>query len=83
MAKKRKREPMVMMRENDCVVWAFADEPLHDATRTKILDGPCPFCGKVAITSLPPRLLARETDGTTHLCHPLLDGCNHGFAEVV
>ena len=43
------------------------------------LDQACQFCGKRAIIELPPALRAEQTDGTTHVCHPLAGGCNHGF----
>lgn len=31
------------------------------------------------IVPLPPALLAKQPDSTTHVCHPTLGGCNHGF----
>lgn len=43
--------------------------------------GHCPLCGHLAICELPPVLLAKQTDGTTLVCHPLHGGCNHGFAR--
>lgn len=40
----------------------------------------CCMCGKVgAIIGLPPPLLAKQPDDTTHVCAPFLGGCNHGF----
>jgi hypothetical protein len=41
--------------------------------------GYCPDCGVLAITPLTPSLLAKQPDGTTHVCHPSYGGCNHGF----
>jgi len=41
--------------------------------------GACPLCGAHAIVELTPRLKALQPDGTTHVCHPGFDGCNHGF----
>jgi hypothetical protein len=43
-----------------------------------VLAGACPRCGRVALTELPPPVLAKQAHGTTHLCHPALGGCNHG-----
>jgi hypothetical protein len=40
----------------------------------------CPLCGVRAIVALPAVLLAEQPDDTTHVCHPSLGGCNHGFA---
>ena len=39
----------------------------------------CPKCGELAVVNLPPHELAKQKDGTTHVCHPALGGCNHGF----
>lgn len=40
----------------------------------------CPKCGAAStLTELPPPLRAIQPDGTTHVCHPALGGCNHGF----
>lgn len=40
----------------------------------------CPSCGVPrTVTELPPPLKAQQADGTTHVCHPSLGGCNHGF----
>lgn len=40
----------------------------------------CPFCTTYAVVKLTPAQLAQQPDGTTHVCHPTLGGCNHGFA---
>lgn len=41
----------------------------------------CPLCkAKASVVALDKETLAQQTDGTTHVCHPLLGGCNHGFA---
>jgi len=43
--------------------------------------GACPSCGAVeAICKLPPVLLSKQTDGTTHVCNPAHGGCNQGFS---
>lgn len=39
----------------------------------------CPLCGVLAVVDLSPHNLAKQDDGTTHVCHPVLGGCNHGF----
>lgn len=44
------------------------------------VEGPCQLCGAVAIVALPAPLLAQQPDDTTHVCHPVFGGCNHGFA---
>lgn len=46
-----------------------------------ILEPPCSKCGERAIIKLEGKLLAEQTDGTTHVCHPLAGGCNHGFSD--
>lgn len=43
--------------------------------------GTCPICGVRAIVPLPPCIAAEQHDGTTHVCHPGIGGCNHGFAD--
>jgi hypothetical protein len=43
-------------------------------------NGACPIClAPDAVVALPPPLLAVQPDRTTHVCHPALGGCNHGF----
>lgn len=49
-------------------------------TEADTLPFPCRFCGVQAIVALPPHLLTIQPDDTTHVCHPGLGGCNHGFA---
>lgn len=41
----------------------------------------CPKCFKLAVVKLPPWLKAEQPDDTTHVCHPVLNGCNHGFSQ--
>ncbi len=41
----------------------------------------CPLCGTSGVVALPPSLLARQPDDTSHVCHPGLGGCNHGFSS--
>lgn len=40
----------------------------------------CPICDTVAVVNLAPHELAKQPDETTHVCHPVLGGCNHGFS---
>lgn len=40
----------------------------------------CPMCSKIAVVNLAPHLLVKQFDCTTYICHPVLGGCNHGFA---
>jgi len=41
----------------------------------------CPKCGAFAICELTPEQRLAQPDDTTHVCHPLLGGCNHGFTD--
>lgn len=61
------------------VNWLIGDK----AFVCKVEQGGCPFCLAPAVTALPPPLLAEQSDGTTHVCHPALGGCNHGFVRAV
>lgn len=47
-----------------------------------VIPDKCPFCGKRRIVALPAPMAAGQYDGTTHVCHPSIGGCNHGFAIV-
>jgi hypothetical protein len=40
---------------------------------------PCPACRAVAVVRMGPELLEQQEDGTTHVCHPTIGGCNRGF----
>lgn len=41
----------------------------------------CNLCGtNLSVVELPAAVLAEQPDDTTHVCHPLLGGCNHGYA---
>jgi Zn ribbon nucleic-acid-binding protein len=42
----------------------------------------CPRCGVGAVLPLDAHKRAQQPDGTTHVCHPLIGGCNHGFTEA-
>lgn len=39
----------------------------------------CPACGVRAIVALSPAQRLAQPDDTSHVCHPALGGCNHGF----
>lgn len=41
----------------------------------------CPLCGVRAIVELTPAQRLSQPDDTTHVCHPALGGCNHGFTD--
>ena len=41
----------------------------------------CPLCGAYAIVELTPAQRLAQPDDTTHVCHPALQGCNHGFTD--
>lgn len=41
----------------------------------------CPLCGMDAVVPLDDETLAMQPDDTTHVCHPFIGGCNHGFAQ--
>lgn len=46
-----------------------------------VLPKACPMCGVAAVVELPAPILAEQPDETTHVCHPMAGGCNHGFAR--
>jgi hypothetical protein len=59
---------------------ALVIHPKHcDVWSSEDILGNCPQCGAFAIVELTPRLKAIQPDGTTHVCHPGFNGCNHGF----
>ena len=41
----------------------------------------CKLCGAEAIVELTPEQRLAQPDDTTHVCHPALGGCNHGFTD--
>lgn len=40
----------------------------------------CPLCGAEAVLLLDLSTRREQPDATVAVCHPLLGGCNHGFA---
>jgi len=47
--------------------------------KSTVIPQPCPMCGARAVIELPEAIRAEQPDETTHVCHPLQGGCNHGF----
>jgi len=47
---------------------------------SKVISIVCPMCGALAVVELPEAIKAKQPDGTTHVCHPIPGGCNHGFS---
>lgn len=39
----------------------------------------CPLCGAIAVLPLDDTTRAMQPDGTTHVCHPTLEGCSAGY----
>lgn len=61
------------------ILWITVDKEEYDCP---VLPDACPFCGEACIALLPLPLAAKQIDGTTHVCHPSIGGCNHGFRRV-
>jgi hypothetical protein len=61
------------------MTWLMADKT---AFRCPVLPNTCSFCGKKRIVVLPPPLAALQDDGTTHVCHPSIGGCNQGYEMI-
>lgn len=40
----------------------------------------CPSCSQPTVFRMLPEFIEAQTDGTTHVCHFYLGGCNMGFA---
>ena len=57
--------------------WTYEGTPHHST----VLAIPCPHCKAFALIVLPEALRKTQPDGTTHVCHPLAGGCNHGFTD--
>ena len=67
-----------------CVVTTPCISPFKEAMKQahrSITAKFCPLCGKQAVVNLAPHLLAKQPDNTTHVCHPVLGGCNQGFGR--
>lgn len=75
------------------VVWVIPPGPgCIDGEVCHLLDGrlyrcpveaTCMLCKKKAVVRLPTPIIVEQPDETTHVCHPELGGCGHGFAEVL
>ena len=57
-----------------CFAFRYRDKPYF-----VVVEQRCPLCGALAVVALPPAIKAEQPDATTHVCHPLAGGCNHGF----
>lgn len=42
----------------------------------------CTLCKVRAVVALTAKQLFEQPDDTTHVCHPSLGGCNHGFTAA-
>jgi hypothetical protein len=58
------------------IIWVMADK---QAFKCPVIPDACSTCGRRRIVVLPPPMAAQQTDGTTHVCHPSIGGCNQGF----
>jgi hypothetical protein len=58
------------------LIWVMSDRTAYKCPR---LPDACTSCGKRRIVVLPPPMAAQQPDGTTHVCHPSIGGCNQGF----
>jgi hypothetical protein len=67
---------------NDLFVEVSGNQMKEAWIVTKADAKPCPLCGALAVVELPQWLKDKQPDTTTHVCHPALDGCNHGFGPV-
>jgi hypothetical protein len=50
------------------------------AIHESVVSHKCPLCKHFAVVRLPEALQGLQPDDTTHVCHPSIGGCNHGFA---
>lgn len=60
----------------------FADPRVQAHLANVLARKLCPLCGAIAVVPLTPAQLAAQPDNTTHVCHPHLGGCNHGFGPA-
>lgn len=74
----RREDPRTLSFAVDGASEVFWIDPDGSEHKARAVD--CAKCGKRAVVALSPALLARQPDDTTHVCHPALDGCNHGFS---
>lgn len=62
------------------VTWCQVGEKPSKASIKSPVIAACQFCSKWAVVALPEGLKAVQPDDTTHVCHPILGGCNQGYA---
>jgi hypothetical protein len=64
-------------------VFGFLDDMITGRTAAPHCDAevarPCPSCRTRAVLPLDAATRAKQNDATTHVCHPVLGGCNQGF----
>jgi len=41
----------------------------------------CPMCRRFAVVPLTLKQRRKQPDNTTHVCHPVIGGCNQGFGR--
>ena len=69
------------MNIGDLLYWAHGRRGARNRFASAI-ESNCSLCGAAAVILLPPEIRAVQPDDTTHVCHPLAGGCNHGFAAT-
>jgi len=70
-----KKVKRIEMRIGYTFVWRY-----KGAVYQSIVSHKCPRCRQAAVVRLPEALIALQPDDSTHICHPIVGGCNHGFA---
>lgn len=66
------------MQAPNVIDWAYKGK-MHASA---ILPVACSKCGAAALIKLPDEVRAEQPDDTTHVCHPMAGGCNHGFSDL-
>ncbi len=77
MLNQTRNEKWISIGIKNAVIWGRANRP-KESIHTPVV-GPCQFCHKLAVVALPVEFAAKQADNTTHVCHPVLGGCNQGF----
>ncbi len=74
----------VFQKSDRGLVWVIlaASGRFADAERFDVpISAECPSCSVRAVVELPRPVLEKQPDGTTHVCHPALGGCNLGYEK--